>query len=126
MSPRESFHAQLASIMEVLANAAVAEICELVDGGYALLQLEITRSRKENDALRRKLRLAELRAARATALRAAVSGGTLLQASAPPRVHVLTNQEPRRRVAPPGNICTGEHYFSEERTVHGPLGMWEI
>ncbi|RVE61265.1 hypothetical protein OJAV_G00169050 [Oryzias javanicus] len=106
MSPRESFHAQLASIMEVLANAAVAEICELVDGGYALLQLEITRSRKENEALRRKLRLAELRAARATALRAAVSGGTLLQASAPPRIHVLTNHEPRRRAAPTGNICT--------------------
>ncbi|XP_042353339.1 zinc finger protein 287-like [Plectropomus leopardus] len=65
MSPAAAFHAQLASIMEVLANTAVAEICELVDSGYSVLQ--------------RKLRLMELRAARATALRAAATaGGTAL------------------------------------------------
>nr|XP_040026767.1 zinc finger protein 629-like [Gasterosteus aculeatus aculeatus] len=58
MSPAASFPAQLASIMEALANAAVAEICALVDGGYAALQLEISRSRRENEALRRKLRAA--------------------------------------------------------------------
>lgn len=77
MSPTASFHSQLASIMEVLANTAVAEICELVDSGYAVLQLEISRSRKENEVLRRKLRLLELRAARTSALRAAAaaSGG---------------------------------------------------
>lgn len=68
-----SFHSQLASIMEVLANTAVAEICELVDSGYAVLQLEISRSRKENEVLRRKLRLLELRAARSSALRAAAA-----------------------------------------------------
>lgn len=83
MSPAATFHAQLASIMEVLANTAVAEICELVDSGYSVLQLEISRSRKENEVLRRKLRLMELRAARATALRAAVtaSGSAVLHAS---------------------------------------------
>ncbi|XP_074544618.1 uncharacterized protein LOC141804195 [Halichoeres trimaculatus] len=75
--------AELASIMEVLANTAVAEICELVDSGYSVLQLEISRSRKENEVLRRKLRLMELRAARATALRAAATaGGTALRAAA--------------------------------------------
>ncbi|XP_068457351.1 zinc finger protein 721-like [Clinocottus analis] len=75
MSPAATIHAQLASIMEVLANAAVAEICALVDSGYAVLQLEISRSRKENDGLRRKLRLTELRAARAAAVRVAAAGG---------------------------------------------------
>ncbi|KAJ8272936.1 hypothetical protein GJAV_G00095220 [Gymnothorax javanicus] len=59
-----SFHSQLASIMDILAKAAVAEICELVDNGYAVLQLEISRSRKENKALKRKLQMMELRVAR--------------------------------------------------------------
>nr|XP_046164516.1 uncharacterized protein LOC124001614 isoform X2 [Oncorhynchus gorbuscha] len=49
------FHTQIASIMEVLANAAVAEICKVVDDDYAVFRLEITQSRKENRALRRKL-----------------------------------------------------------------------
>ncbi|XP_074506084.1 uncharacterized protein LOC141776410 isoform X2 [Sebastes fasciatus] len=73
MSPAAALHQQLASIMEVLANTAVAEICELVDEGYSLLQLEISRSRKENDVLRRKLRLTELRNARTSAVRAAAA-----------------------------------------------------
>ncbi|XP_038856148.1 uncharacterized protein LOC120052972 [Salvelinus namaycush] len=49
------FRTQIASIMEVLANAAVAEICKLVDDDYAVFRLEITQSQKENRALRRKL-----------------------------------------------------------------------
>ncbi|KAJ8397386.1 hypothetical protein AAFF_G00439350 [Aldrovandia affinis] len=64
MSNIPPFHTQLASIMEVLANAAVAEICELVDNGYAVLHLEISRSQKENKALKRKLHMMELRIAR--------------------------------------------------------------
>ncbi|XP_029621616.1 zinc finger protein 227-like isoform X1 [Salmo trutta] len=55
------FHTQIASIMEVLANAAVAEICKLVDDDYAVFRLEITQSQKENRALRRKLQLQELK-----------------------------------------------------------------
>ncbi|XP_045062301.1 zinc finger protein 454-like [Coregonus clupeaformis] len=51
------FHTQIASVMEVLANAAVAEICKLVDDDYAVIRLEITQSQKENRALRRKLQL---------------------------------------------------------------------
>ncbi|KAM9399588.1 uncharacterized protein ACWYII_031692 isoform 2-T2 [Salvelinus alpinus] len=49
------FHTQIASIMEVLANAAVSEICKLVDDDYAVFRLEITQSQKENRALRKKL-----------------------------------------------------------------------
>ncbi|KAM4604844.1 uncharacterized protein ACJ7VT_017167 [Polymixia lowei] len=81
MSTAVAFHAQLASIMEVLANAAVAEICELVDSGYAVLHLEISRSQKENEALRRKIRLMELKVARASALRAAGVGSSVFASS---------------------------------------------
>ncbi|CAN9503042.1 unnamed protein product [Ophioblennius macclurei] len=59
MTTYKAFHSQLTSIMEALAKAAVAEICELVDDSYAVLQLEISRSHKENEALRRKLELIE-------------------------------------------------------------------
>ncbi|KAI1902038.1 hypothetical protein AGOR_G00040600 [Albula goreensis] len=50
--------------MEVLAKAAVAEICELVDDGYAVLHLEISRKQKENEALKKKLHMMEMRLAR--------------------------------------------------------------
>uniref|UniRef100_A0A4W5NP25 Uncharacterized protein n=1 Tax=Hucho hucho TaxID=62062 RepID=A0A4W5NP25_9TELE len=63
------FHTQIASIMEVLANAAVADICKLVDDDYAVFRLEITQSQKENRALRRKLQLMELKVARERAER---------------------------------------------------------
>lgn len=82
MSPAASLHVQLASIMEVLANTAVAEICELVDSGLAVLQLEVSRSRKENEALRRKLRLVEIRAVRVTASGRTTAGGTALRTTA--------------------------------------------
>uniref|UniRef100_A0A673YDW4 C2H2-type domain-containing protein n=1 Tax=Salmo trutta TaxID=8032 RepID=A0A673YDW4_SALTR len=64
-----AFHTQIASIMEVLANAAVAEICKLVDDDYAVFRLEITQSQKENRGLRRKLQLQELKVARERAER---------------------------------------------------------
>ncbi|XP_052321072.1 uncharacterized protein LOC118395619 isoform X4 [Oncorhynchus keta] len=63
------FHTQIASIMEVLANAAVAEICKLVDDDYAVCRLEVTQSQKENRTLRRKLQLLELKVARERAER---------------------------------------------------------
>eukprot|EP00063_Salmo_salar_P089900 XP_014064735.1 PREDICTED: uncharacterized protein LOC106610095 isoform X2 [Salmo salar] len=63
------FHTQIASIMEVLANAAVAEICKLVDDDYAVFRLEVTQSQKENRGLRRKLQLLELKVARERAER---------------------------------------------------------
>ncbi|XP_035645395.2 uncharacterized protein LOC118395624 isoform X1 [Oncorhynchus keta] len=58
------FHTQIASIMEVLANAAVSEICKLVDDDYAVFRLEITQSQKENRALRRRLQLLEMKVSR--------------------------------------------------------------
>ncbi|XP_064783276.1 uncharacterized protein LOC135507632 isoform X3 [Oncorhynchus masou masou] len=63
------FHTQIASVVEVLANAAVAEICKLVDDDYAVFRLEISQSQKENRALRRKLQLLELKVTRERAER---------------------------------------------------------
>nr|XP_046182101.1 uncharacterized protein LOC124012486 isoform X3 [Oncorhynchus gorbuscha] len=62
------FHTQIASIMEVLANAAVVEICKLVDDDYAVFRLEMTQSQKENRSLQRKLQLLELKVARERAV----------------------------------------------------------
>ncbi|XP_048084172.1 uncharacterized protein si:dkey-7l6.3 [Alosa alosa] len=59
MANYRTFHSQLTSIMETLTRAAVAEICELVDDGYAVLHLEISRHQKENEELRQKLQLIE-------------------------------------------------------------------
>ncbi|XP_053713905.1 zinc finger protein 37 homolog [Synchiropus splendidus] len=60
-----SFHARIASIVEILANSAVAEICKLVDDGFAALrsqmELEREKSDRENDALRSKLREMEVK-----------------------------------------------------------------
>nr|XP_046164533.1 uncharacterized protein LOC124001621 isoform X1 [Oncorhynchus gorbuscha] len=63
------FHTQIASIMEVLANAAVAEICKIVDDDYAVFRLEISQSQKDNRGLRRKLQLLELKVSRERAER---------------------------------------------------------
>ncbi|XP_072533301.1 uncharacterized protein [Salminus brasiliensis] len=69
MSNRLAFQTQLASIMEVLANAAVAEICKLVDDDYAVMSLQMSQCQRENKALKRKLHLLELRMARGYAER---------------------------------------------------------
>ncbi|KAL7387722.1 hypothetical protein ABVT39_028029 [Epinephelus coioides] len=55
----KALHEQLCIIMGALTKAAVAEICEVVDEGYAVLQMEITRSHKENEDLKKKLHLIE-------------------------------------------------------------------
>ncbi|KAL7842525.1 hypothetical protein SRHO_G00242140 [Serrasalmus rhombeus] len=96
MSESSRFHSQLASIMEALANAAVAEICELVDDGYAVLRLEISRREKENEGLRRKLLALELRAAREKAQRA---GSWACEERIEPRAepHCRVKPSPRSR-----------------------------
>ena len=61
-----SFRVQMASIMEVLAKTAVAEITKLLDDESNALRLEMYRSQSENEALKTKLLLmeGELRAVR--------------------------------------------------------------
>ncbi|KAF1395688.1 hypothetical protein PFLUV_G00014270 [Perca fluviatilis] len=66
MASYVTFHSQMAAIMEVLANTAVAEICQLVDDGFATLRLEVSRSQRENLALKSRLRLMEVRSGEPT------------------------------------------------------------
>ncbi|XP_061101693.1 zinc finger and SCAN domain-containing protein 2-like isoform X2 [Conger conger] len=54
-----AFKVQVASIMEVLAKTAVAEITELINYGSAVLRREMCRSERENEALKTKLLLVE-------------------------------------------------------------------
>ena len=76
MSSPVDFHSQIASIIEVLANAAVAEICKVVDDGYAVVHLEVSQNQKDNDFLRRKVRLLELQVAKYRAERMKGPEGT--------------------------------------------------
>ncbi|XP_058483332.1 protein krueppel-like [Solea solea] len=78
MTAYQAFHAQLTSVMEALSKAAVAEICAVVEDNYAVLQLEVSRSRSENEALRRKLRAVETILARGHR-----GGGAMLDDSGP-------------------------------------------
>nr|XP_046176685.1 zinc finger protein 263-like isoform X2 [Oncorhynchus gorbuscha] len=54
-----NFQAQLLSIMEVLAKAAVAEINQRVDDSCAVIRLEMTQSQRDIDVLKRKCQMME-------------------------------------------------------------------
>uniref|UniRef100_A0A674APL4 Uncharacterized LOC115201831 n=1 Tax=Salmo trutta TaxID=8032 RepID=A0A674APL4_SALTR len=97
------FHTQIASIMEVLANAAVADICKLVDDDYAVFRLEITQSQKENRALRRKLQLLELKVSRERAER------TMRERGLPSRPKSVNILDRYRGVARGEGHLTGGH-----------------
>ncbi|KAM9530797.1 uncharacterized protein ACWYII_042342 isoform 1-T1 [Salvelinus alpinus] len=98
------FHTQIASIMEVLANAAVTDICKLVDDDYAVFRLEITQSQKENRALRRKLQLLEMKMARERAER---TTRERVLASRPSSVKILD----RYRGMAKGHLTGGNRSF---------------
>ncbi|KAL3966432.1 KRAB domain-containing zinc finger protein [Sarotherodon galilaeus] len=99
MSAAVDFHSQIASIMEVLANAAVAEICKVVDDGYAVVHLEMSRSQKENEFLRRKIKLLELQIARYRAERVRGAEGSI--SSRFPGVRLLSRQSRDSQAAAP-------------------------
>ncbi|XP_026230683.1 uncharacterized protein LOC113172078 [Anabas testudineus] len=77
----KALHEQLTVIMGALTKAAVAEICEVVDEGYAVLQMEITRSHKENEDLRKKLHLIESIVVRGSSAGTAASGTEVVPAA---------------------------------------------
>ncbi|XP_066534694.1 uncharacterized protein si:dkey-56e3.3 isoform X2 [Hoplias malabaricus] len=54
---------QVAAVMEVYANAAVAEICHLMKGSLTQIRTELVSQQKENLALKRKLKMIEIREA---------------------------------------------------------------
>ncbi|XP_035386981.1 zinc finger protein 90 homolog isoform X2 [Electrophorus electricus] len=53
------FQVQLTAVLEVLMKSAVADICALTDNWFRSLQMEIIRSKKENEELRQKLYIME-------------------------------------------------------------------
>ncbi|XP_053358408.1 zinc finger protein 260 [Clarias gariepinus] len=61
MSSVLAFQTQIASVMEVFANAAVAEICKVVEVSYTELQMEMLKSQKENTLLKRRLKMIEMK-----------------------------------------------------------------
>ncbi|KAJ8272814.1 hypothetical protein GJAV_G00093730 [Gymnothorax javanicus] len=81
MKNRVVFQTQLASIMEALAKAAVAEISKLVENDSVVLRLEVSRSHEEIDCLRRKLLRveSELRTAQEAATRESRSVGVQVE-----------------------------------------------
>lgn len=101
MSSRLAFQTQLASIMEVLANAAVAEICKLVDDDYAVVSLQMSQCQRENKALKRKLHLLELKMARGNAERRLRESATN---SNRPRVQLNTGDRLRESARSTGGV----------------------
>uniref|UniRef100_A0A3P8QI31 C2H2-type domain-containing protein n=2 Tax=Astatotilapia calliptera TaxID=8154 RepID=A0A3P8QI31_ASTCA len=108
MSNRLAFQTQLASIMEVLANAAVAEICKLVDDDYAVVRLQMSQCQRENKALKRKLHLLELKMARGNAERRLRESALN---SSRPRVQINGSDRPREPSTPAGDV------FDQQREV---------
>uniref|UniRef100_A0A674AME4 Zinc finger protein 19-like n=1 Tax=Salmo trutta TaxID=8032 RepID=A0A674AME4_SALTR len=102
------FHTQIASIMEMLANAAVAEICTLVDNDYAVFRLEINQSQKENRTLRRKLQLLDLKVARERAERTIRER---VLASRPSSVKILDRYRGTARGE--GHLTGGHRHFEK-------------
>ncbi|KAK1785558.1 hypothetical protein P4O66_018917 [Electrophorus voltai] len=56
---KSAFHARLSSIMEVMTESAMKQICEVVDGDLQNLRLQLTRALNENVALNDKMRVLE-------------------------------------------------------------------
>ncbi|XP_026877552.2 uncharacterized protein LOC113584680 [Electrophorus electricus] len=75
MSNGFTLQKQIASIMDVLAKAAVAEISKVVDDGVVMLRLEICERENEIDTLKRNLQIVsnELRETRRALVRECVS-----------------------------------------------------
>ncbi|KAJ8336444.1 hypothetical protein SKAU_G00376640 [Synaphobranchus kaupii] len=59
MSNCVNYQAQIASIMDILSKAAVAEISKVVDDGFVLLRLEVCRKENEIESLKMKIQSLE-------------------------------------------------------------------
>lgn len=107
MTRLAAFQSQLTAIMEALSRAAVAEICELVGDSYAVFQLEIRRSRAENQALRRQLEL----------LREVAAGGH--RGGGGGAAEAVTGQPDLKRPLPPEAPPRGDTFLPEVSSSGG-------
>ncbi|KAM6989828.1 uncharacterized protein LKV04_009421 [Tautogolabrus adspersus] len=110
-----ALHEQLSVIMGALTKAAVLEICGLVEEGYAVLQMEISRSHKENEDLRKKLHLIESIVVRGS------SGGKAAEPEGAPTEEAETPQQRQRggdgrdaAAAPGGDAAAAAKVLREE------------
>lgn len=118
----KALHEQLSLIMAALTKAAVAEICEVVDEGYALLQLEISRRNQENEALRKKLHLIESIVIRGAGTSGGTGGGGARGKVAEPEVVTVAVAEiPPRRSGDGG----GGAVLKEEVVHHHTAGGYD-
>lgn len=113
MSAAVDFHSQIASIMEVLANAAVAEICKVVDDGYAVVHLEMSRRQKENEFLRRKIKLLELQISRYRAERVKGAEGSVNSRFPGVRLLNRPNRDSVAGMFPPALPSTQTRYLGK-------------
>lgn len=121
MSSAAELHSQIASIMEVLANSAVAEICKAVEDGYAVVNLEMSRSLKENECLRRRVRLLELQVSRYRAeqrLKLPQEGATSGRAF--PGVRLLHHRTGRDTPTGTGSILQNRSRFLNKSSASQP------
>ncbi|KAJ8271299.1 hypothetical protein COCON_G00101580 [Conger conger] len=112
-----SFQVQVASIMEVLANTAAAEITKLVDDMSAALRLEMSRSQRENEALKTNLLLmeGELRAVRGYGER---TPGNSLNLSFEVEVCDEFREAQIAKVAGKGSVSAAERVLDERSSAH--------
>lgn len=76
MSNCGTYQTQIASILDVLAKAAVAEISKVVEDAVVVLRLETCQRQNEIEALKRNLEVvsSELRATRRALVRECING----------------------------------------------------
>ncbi|XP_065118098.1 uncharacterized protein [Paramisgurnus dabryanus] len=91
-----SFQTQLMSIMELLAKAAISEIHRHVDDNCAFMRVELSRSRKDIDVLKRKCVMmeSELRRVKGRAKRRVWINGTLDRYPTPLRTGCVRDEDP--------------------------------
>lgn len=53
------FHVQLTAVLDVLMKTAVSDICALAESWFKSFHMELARSKKENEDLRKRLQIIE-------------------------------------------------------------------
>ncbi|XP_028832848.1 zinc finger protein 883-like [Denticeps clupeoides] len=101
MSTPAPLQSQIASVMDVLAKAAVAEISKIVDDGFVVVHLQMRQRQSEIEALKRNLEVVtnELHATRRAFARGCVAGRAdeVLDASETRRGAEIVNREESKR-----------------------------
>ncbi|CAJ1053268.1 zinc finger protein 628-like isoform X1 [Xyrichtys novacula] len=121
------FQAQIASIIEILANSAVMEICKLVEDGYAALRVQMEEEREKSElekrGLREKLREMEvrMRSCERKMRRRSQHALQFRTAAAPDDLHPLASPPPPPPVSSEDKLL--HHISKEDSTVFPQVKM---